>query len=51
MREGGGGVRLYFLSFPGGIGHCIYILLGWGGGGGIQNLDDGSKSQPAPSDT
>ena len=39
---GGGGVRLYFMWFPGGGGSLDLIFV-WRGGGVIQNLDDGSK--------
>ena len=39
---GGGGSGDISCGFQGG--HCIYILLGWGGV--IQNMDDGLKPQP-----
>ena len=47
-KMGGGGVRLYFMWFPGGSLDLSFVRRG---GGGHPQLDDGSKFQPAPSDT
>ena len=45
---GGGGVRLYFMWFPGGGGSLDLNFVVKGGGGVIQNLDDGSNFQCPP---
>ena len=40
----GGGVKLYFMWFPGGGGGALDLnFVKSGGGGVIQNFDDGSK--------
>ena len=46
MGVGEGGVKLYFMWFPGG-GVSLDLNFVRRGEGVIQNLDDGSKFQPA----